>query len=112
MNLKKLSILITVCAMFVLLNTASAFATVDVAKARISRIGMIAPNATRGAMVELVDESGAAWQGGRQFFLSQEILGDSGLAIMLTGYSLGKTFWVRIADSEPLSLITIIYIND
>lgn len=91
--------------------TASA---VDVANARIDRIGIFNPNATRGAMIQLTDLSNSpAWSGSRQFFLAQDPLGKEGLATVLTAYSMGKNLWVRIAgDGSPLSLITVVYIND
>jgi len=92
----------------------TASADVDVANARIDRIGIFNPNATRGAYVQLTDLSTTpAWTGSRQFFLSQVPLGKEGLATVLTGYSMGKTLWVRIAgDASALSLITVVYIND
>jgi hypothetical protein len=43
--------------------------------------------------------------------LSSE-LGNQGLAVLLTAYSLGETVWVRIAgDASSGSLITIIFMN-
>ena len=91
----------------------SASADVDVAVAKIERMGMYFPNETRGAMVQLTDMSPTpAWSGTRQFFLSQAVVGNQGLAVMLTAYSMGATVWVRIAGTaEPLSLITVIYVN-
>ena len=92
----------------------TASADVDVAKARIDRIGLYNPNDTRGAYVQLTDLSATpAWSGSRQFFLSQNPLGKEGLACVLTAYSMGQTLWVRVAgDASPLSLITVIYINN
>jgi len=92
----------------------TASADVDVAKANIDRIGIYNPNETRGALVQLTDLSDTpAWTGSRQFFLSKVVLGKEGLATVLTAYSMGKTLWVRIAgDGSPLSLITVVYIND
>jgi len=91
----------------------TASADVDVASARIDRIGMIAPNATRGAMVQLTDLSASPkWPGSRQFFLSQAILGKEGLAMVLTAFAMGQPIWVRVAGTaQPLSLVTIVYVN-
>ena len=91
----------------------SASADVDVAVAKIERMGIYFPDGTRGAMVQLTDLSPTPkWSGTRQFFLSQTSLGNQGLAVMLTAYSMGATVWVRVAGTaEPLSLITIIYVN-
>ncbi len=63
--------------------------------------------------MQLKDEIGTCWGGGiRQFYLSAA-LGNPGLATILTGYSLDKTFWTRIAGTaEPGSLVLILYIND
>jgi hypothetical protein len=90
----------------------SASAQVDVQRARIDLLGLIHPSDTRGAMIQLTDlGSNPAWPGTRQFFLSQAILGNEGLAIALTAFSLNKEIFVRITGSaEKLSLITIIYV--
>lgn len=91
----------------------TASADVDVSNARIDKIGLFDPNATKGAMVQLTDlASVPAWTGSRQFFLSQAELGDQGLAMVLTAYALEQNLWVRIAGTaEALSLITVIYVN-
>ncbi len=105
-------VLSLVSALFLSLpGTASA--DVDVAIARIDRIGMYFPNTTRGAMVQLTDMSATPkWTGSRQFFLSQASCGKEGLAILLTAFSMEKTVWVRIAGTgEALSLITVVYVN-
>lgn len=88
-------------------------ADVDVANARIDRIGLFSPNDTKGAMLQLTDLSAnPAWAGSRQFFLSEQVLGQEGLAMTLTAFTMGKPIWVRIAGTaEPLSLITVIYVN-
>ncbi len=88
-------------------------ADVDVASAEIVRIGLIAPDETRGAMVQLRDRGPIpAWSGTRQFFLSQSTLGTEGLAMVLTAFTMGRSIWVRIAGAaEPLSLVTVIYVN-
>ena len=64
-----------------------------------------------GAMVQLDEQADGNWTGIRQFYLSSA-LGNQGLAILLTAYSLGETVWVRIAgDASAGSLITIIFMN-
>ena len=81
----------------------------------IKKIG-VSPGAggagSAGYMVQL-DDTGSpqAWSGTVQFYLSDD-LGDSGLATLLTAYSLGKTVWARTAGTTPGSLITILYMND
>ena len=91
----------------------SASADTNVANARIDMVGMYYPSATRGAMVMLTDLSPTPkWAGQRQFFLSQAILGNQGLAILLTAYSLNQTIWVSIAgNADPASLVLVIYAN-
>lgn len=93
--------------------TASA-ADVDVAIARIDRIGVYNPNQYRTCMVQLTDLSTSpAWAGSRQFFLAKDPLGNTGVATVLTAYSMGKTLWVRITNNAAaLSLITVVYINN
>lgn len=86
--------------------TASAL---DVPICSIGRIG-VDPR-FEGPPVQLDDQSDVNWTGLRQFYLSST-LGNQGLAVLLTAYSLGETVWVRIAgDGSPGSLITVIFIN-
>ena len=82
----------------------------DVPNCRIVKVG-IDPNLD-GAMVQLDDLSDTFWATPyRQFYLSPT-LGNQGLAVLLTAYSLDQTVWVRIAgDGSAGSLITIIFIN-
>jgi len=63
-------------------------------------------------MVQLEDVGGSpAWAGVRQSYLSA-ILGNGGLATMLTAFSLGENVFVRIAGTgQEGSLITIIFVN-
>jgi len=64
-----------------------------------------------GPPVKLDDQSDVNWTGARQFYLSSA-LGNQGLAVLLTAYSLGETVWVRIAgDGSAGSLITVIFVN-
>ena len=86
-----------------------ASADVDVPICSIGRIG-VDPR-FEGPPVQLDDLSDSKWTGARQFYLSSE-LGNQGLAVLLTAYSLGETVWVRIAgDASKGSLIKIIFVN-
>jgi hypothetical protein len=90
-------------------TTASAY---DCAQAQITRLGMypgmITPN---GFMIQIDDLSDAGWTGIRTFYLD-ESLGKSGWATILTAYSMGKTLYVRLVDTTPGSLVTVVHIND
>lgn len=94
--------------------SAPAKADVDVALAKIERLGPDPrfESTSSGYMVQLSDVGGSpAWQGVRQFYLSSE-LGSTGIATLLTAFSLNETVWVRIAGTaEAGSLITIIFVN-
>jgi len=85
----------------------------DVSIATITRLGMYpgSVGTTDGFMLQIQDTSGGAWTGSRTFYLS-DTLGKSAWATVLTGYSLGKTLWLRVVSTEPGSLITIVHIND
>jgi len=94
---------------------AAAHASVDVALAKIERIGpdpRFSSTASSGFMVQLTDETASPlWSGIRQFYLAAA-LGNSGVATLLTAFSLGETVFVRIAGTgESGSLITIIFVN-
>jgi hypothetical protein len=89
---------------------AIANADVDVTDCTIVKIG--ADPRFEGAPIQLIDNSGTHWTSNRQFYLSST-LGNQGLAVLLTAYSMGKTVWVRIAgDGSSGSLIKIIFVND
>jgi hypothetical protein len=88
---------------------------VDVALAKIERLGpdpRFADSASSGVMVQLTDtHPNPKWSGIRQFYLSAA-LGNTGVATLLTAFSLGETVWVRIGGAaETGSLITIIFVN-
>ncbi len=94
---------------------AAAHASVDVAFAKIERIGpdpRFTTTASSGFMVQLTDVTASPqWSGIRQFYLSAA-LGNAGVATLLTAFSLGETVWVRIGGTgEAGSLITIIFLN-
>lgn len=84
-----------------------------VANAQIDKIGLFFPDTTRGAMIQLTDlSSNPAWEGSRQFFMSQTTLGREGFDLALDAIDNGYTLWVSIAGSaSPLSLINIMYMN-
>ena len=88
----------------------AANADIDVNSANIVRVG-IDPR-FEGPMVQLVDEAAnPQWTGVRQFYLSS-VLGNGGLATMLTAFSLGENVFVRIAGTgQSGSLVTIIFVN-
>ena len=105
------TIRLSVIATIVLaLLSPTVYADIDVATARIFRLG-IDPR-IEGPMVQLIDEGvSPQWTGNRQFYLSTA-LGNPGLATMLTAFSLNETVWVRIAGTgESGSLVTIIFVN-
>ncbi|MDH4056841.1 MAG: hypothetical protein OEV58_15870 [Gammaproteobacteria bacterium] len=88
-----------------------ASADVDVLTAQIVRVG-IDPR-FEGPMVQLTDLAAQPkWAGVRQFYLSS-ILGNDGLATLLTALSLNQPVFVRISGTaQPGSLITIIFVNN
>ena len=115
MKLKKMSIsivfMVTALSLCILPSTVSA-ASYDCAECTITRLGMFPGKfgTTDGFMVQVEDAAGA-WTGSMTFYLDDS-LGKAGWATVLTGYSMGKTLWLRIADTTPGSLITIVHIND
>ncbi len=94
---------------------AASASAVDCASAKIMRVGVNPVTGTGGAsnyMVQLdCADTPAAWHGVLTLYLSAD-LGDSGLATLLTAYSLGKTVWVRTAGIASGSIVNIIYVND
>lgn len=108
--------ILMVTAIFVLPTVASA--VVNCAKVSVVRIGFYPgvtvqnPNAS-GAIVQLKDLVGTCWSGGtRQFYLSSD-LGNPGLATLLAGYSMDKTFWAQVGGTAQTgSLVLVLYIND
>ena len=112
MNRKKVSFTLLLClivlATFVTLPAVAD--ALDVASCTIVKIG--ADPRFEGAPVQLVDTSGVNWTGPRQFYLSST-LGNQGLAVLLTAYSMGKTVWVRLAGTGTAgSLVEVIFVND
>ena len=111
MKSKKSVSIVSIIILFALVVLPAAANALDCSKVSVKRIG--ADPRFEGPPVQLKDELGTCWGGGiRQFYLSSS-LGNQGLAVVLTGYSLNKTFWVRIADdAAPGSLVQVIFIND
>ena len=95
MNWKKVSSTLLVCAMIItaLVTLPAVANALDVSACSIAKIG--ADPRFEGAPVQLVDTTGVNWTGARQFYLSST-LGNQGLAVLLTAYSMGKTVWVRL----------------
>ena len=86
----------------------------DCASAAIKRIGVNPVTGSAGAspyMVQLDCASDSIWSGTLTLYLSTD-LGESGLATLLTAYSLGKTVWARSLGTTPGSIVTVLYIND
>lgn len=112
MNWKRVSYSLLVCVMVLtaLVTLPAVANALDVASCTIVKIG--ADPRFEGPPVQLVDTSDVNWTGSRQFYLSST-LGNQGLAVLLTAYSMGKTVWVRAAgDGSAGSLITVIFVND
>lgn len=93
--------------------SASTVYAVDCSSASIKRVGTNPTYASGGSpyFVQLDCAIDTVWDGVLTLYLSTD-LGDSGLATLLTAYSLEKTVWVRTLGTDPGSLISIIYIND
>jgi hypothetical protein len=112
MNWKRVSYGLLVCVMVLttLITLPAVANALDVASCTIVKIG-VDPR-FEGAPVQLVDNSGVNWAGPRQFYLSSS-LGNQGLAVLLTAYSMGKTVWVRAAGTGTAgSLLEVIFVND
>ena len=112
MKLRKVTSILMFC-MMVLVSIAIMPAVANALDVRICTIVKIGADPRfEGPPVQLVDTSGANWTGPRQFYLSST-LGNQGLAVLLTAYSLDKTVWVRIAgDGSSGSLLEIIFVNE
>jgi hypothetical protein len=114
MKLKEKSVLVAVCLVALslyILPAVSLADSYDCAQCTITRLGMN-PGAfgTEGFMIQVEDAAGL-WSGSRTFYLA-DTLGKAGWATVLTGYSMGKTFWMRLVDTVPGSLISVVHIND
>jgi hypothetical protein len=113
MKLKKMSIstvfIMTALSLCILPIIANAY---DCGQCTVVRLGM-SPGAagTEDGFMVRVDDAADEWTGSRTFYLDDS-LGKAGWATVLTAYSLGKTLWMRLVDTLPGSLITIVHIND
>lgn len=97
------------CAMLVCF-AGIASADVDVASARIDKIGAHSSFADRPPIF-LTDLSAKAWTGSRMFYLSPT-LGNQGLATALTALSMGQSVWVRVSGTGVAgSLVTVLYVT-
>jgi len=116
MKLKKMSIsvvfILTALSLCMLPAIASA-ASYKCSSCTIKRLGMTPGKfgTTDGFVVTVVDDSGVGWTGERLFYLDDS-LGKAGWATTLTAYSLGKTVYLKVADTVGGSLITGLHIND
>lgn len=94
--------------------SASSVYAADCGDATIVKVGTNPVSGSSGAspyMVQLDCANDTVWSGVLTLYLSQD-LGDSGLATLLSAYSMGKSVWVRTLGTDPGSIITIIYVND
>lgn len=111
--MRKKIMMLPVVLFFLLVISVNNMYAADCSSATIKRVGNN-PTTASGAspyMVQLDCSNDATWSGTLTLYLSAD-LGDSGLATLLTAYSLGKTVWVRTLGVAPGSIVTIIYIND
>ncbi len=108
---KKCSVLL-VMAVLLFCSIVSANAATCTA-ANIIKVGVNPTNSVGASdyfvMLDCIDNS--VWNGNVSYYLSTD-LGDSGLATLLTAYSLDKTVWARTASTGTGSLVTIIYMNE
>jgi hypothetical protein len=78
----------------------------------IKRLGMTPGKFdTTDGFVLTVDDPAGKWTGQRVFYLDDS-LGKAGYAAALTAFSLGKTVYLRLVDTEPGSLIYGLHINE
>lgn len=105
--------LASLLALMVVFSTSTLYAA-DCANATIERVGTNPVTGSTGAspyMVQLDCADDSIWPGVMTLYLSQD-LGDSGLATLLSAYSMGKSVWVRTLGTTPGSIVSIIYVND
>ncbi|WP_446011686.1 hypothetical protein [Candidatus Electrothrix sp.] len=114
--MKKLHITIfwaSLISLFFLFSTSTVYAE-ECAKAIIKKVG-VSPTETVDATPYLVrldcEDQDEAWSGVIPFYIGTD-LGDSGLATLLTSYSLGKSLWVEVGGITPGSLVTVLFVNE
>ena len=107
--------MLPVVLFFLIVTIANNIYAADCSIATIKRVGTNPTSSyASGATpytVQLDCSNDSVWAGSLTLFLSSE-LGESGLATLLTAYSLGKTVWVRTLGVTGGSIVTIIYMND
>lgn len=109
--MKKCLMLIS-CSLFFLISTVNANA-VDVGNCSVELVG-----AYDGLENQTVNRSNfpvflscpSKFNSKRGYYLSYG-LGKSGLATLLTAFSLDKEVWVRISTIEPGGIISVIYVE-
>jgi len=114
MKILKKNLLSAFVVAFLSLCVISPVIAADCSSATIKKIGVNPTWSGTGAsnyFVRLDCSDNTKWPGIVSFYLSED-LGDSGLATMLTAYSLGKTLWIRTAGVATGSLVTVLYMND
>jgi len=114
MKILKRKLICTIVVAFLSLCVISPVIAADCASATIKKIGVNPTWTGSGAsnyFVRLDCSDDTKWAGVVSFYLSED-LGDSGLATMLTAYSLEKTLWIRTAGIATGSLVTVLYMND
>jgi hypothetical protein len=113
--MRKKIMMLPVALFFLIVISANNIYAADCAFATIKRVGSNPTSSiAAGAspyVVTLDCSDDTKWSGNVAFYLSAD-LGDSGLATLLTAYSLGKTIWVRTLGITPGSIVTIVYMND
>lgn len=113
MTIKKKIICLIGSVAILAITAGSAFA-LDCSEATVVQVGSdpAIANQTRSSHVVTLDcHNDTKWAGNVQFFLTPE-LGDSGLAVLLTAKSLGKSVLARVSSKTPGSLVTIVYLNN
>ncbi len=97
---------VLVISLFCIPMTASA--SVDIPEATIVRVG----NHMGKVLIQVAANQTGLVVTGRTYYLSP-LLGNQGLAVILTAYSMGKTLYLRVGGAgEGGSLISVVHIND
>ena len=106
----------TTLCLFIFFGKADCSASVSCSIASIDKVGPATIGVNGKVVASLVNKTSktvGTWAPNtwRQFYLNPAIT-NSGLATLLTAYSMNKTVWVQIGGTaEPAALIETIYIN-
>jgi hypothetical protein len=116
MKLKKMYIptmLIMTALILCILPAIAKAAPYDCVQCTIIKLGMKpgTHGTTDGFNIRVEDAAGEWGDRPRTFYLD-DTLGKAGWATVLTAYSMGKTLYLRLVDTIPGSLITVVLIND